>query len=52
MFPEDKLIAIYRISKPDIKEISILQYIQNLKNYHKKATNKDTFELLNHIYQT
>tara|TARA_R110000803_G_scaffold97769_2_gene165861 strand:- start:715 stop:1662 length:948 start_codon:yes stop_codon:yes gene_type:complete len=44
MFPEDKLIAIYRISKPDIKEISILQYIQNLKNYHKKATNKDTFD--------
>ena len=44
MFPEDKLIAIYRISKPDIKEISILQYIQNLKNYHKKVTNKDTFD--------
>tara|TARA_R110000851_G_scaffold207499_1_gene359460 strand:- start:563 stop:1510 length:948 start_codon:yes stop_codon:yes gene_type:complete len=44
MFPEDKLIAIYRISKPDIKEISIKQYIQNLKNYHKKVTNKDTFD--------
>tara|TARA_R110000765_G_scaffold384317_1_gene475986 strand:- start:210 stop:1157 length:948 start_codon:yes stop_codon:yes gene_type:complete len=44
MFPEDKLIGIYRISKPDIKEISIKQYIQNLKNYHKKVTNKDTFD--------
>lgn len=44
MFPDEKLIEIYRISKPDIKQISINQYIKNLKNYHKKCTNKDTFD--------
>ena len=44
MFPEEELIRIYRISKPDIKENSILQYIRVLKQYHKKVSGKDTFD--------
>ena len=44
MYPEDKLFDIYRISKPNIKEKSIKQYITVFKQYHKKVSGKDTFD--------
>lgn len=41
MFPQEELIKLYRISKPDIKENSIIQYIRVLRNYHKLVNLSD-----------
>ena len=41
MFPQEELIKLYRVSKPDIKENSIIQYIRVLRNYHKLVNLSD-----------
>ena len=59
MFPQEELIKLYRISKPNIKENSIIQYIRVLRNYHSLVNLSDDWvnwdwikfneDVLNHV---